>query len=246
MFLRQEARIYASLRGSFLSQFLGWEDHETNPLIVLEDLSRARWPAPWPPDGVDRVLSALAEVHAIRPSIKLPRASETYDAAVELTSEGTDSMKGDRWDVVRRDPSPFLSLGLCSAEWLKSALPDLIAAERGAIIDGESLLHCDVRSDNLCFAGDRTVLVDWNWASVGDPTFDLAFWLPSLCSEGGPTPDEILPGEPEYAALVSGFFATRAGLPPPPGAPGVRVVQLSQLKTALPWAARAIGLPLPE
>jgi hypothetical protein len=44
---------------------------------------------------------------------------------------------------------------------------------------------------------------------------------------------------------MSGFFAARAGLPPIPTAPHVREVQLAQLRTALPWAARALGLPPP-
>ena len=51
---------------------------------------------------------------------------------------------------------------------------------------GEAFLHLDVRSDNICIADGRAVLVDWNWASLGNPRVDLAFWLPSLSHEGGP------------------------------------------------------------
>jgi hypothetical protein len=54
-----------------------------------------------------------------------------------------------------------------------------------------------------------------------------------------------LPDAPEVAAWVAGFFAARAGLPVIPDAPRVRVVQRQQLETALPWAARALGLPPP-
>jgi thiamine kinase-like enzyme len=53
------------------------------------------------------------------------------------------------------------------------------------------LLHFDVRSDNVCFAGDRAVLVDWNWAAIGNPVMDVAARLPSLHAEGGPPPEEI-------------------------------------------------------
>ncbi len=42
---------------------------------------------------------------------------------------------------------------------------------------------------------------------------------------------------------MSGFFAGRAGKPPIPNAPQVREVQLSQLRSALPWAQRALRLP---
>lgn len=75
---------------------------------------------------------------------------------------------------------------------------------------------------------------------------DIAAWPPSLEAEGGPPPERILPGEPEAAALVSGFFAARAGLPAPTTAPRVRTVQLAQLRTALPWATRELDLPPPD
>jgi Ser/Thr protein kinase RdoA (MazF antagonist) len=127
--------------------------------------------------------------------------------------------------------------------WLEAALPDLLAAEGAAVLDGPDLLHADVRSDNLCFQGSRAILVDWNWACRGNGRFDIAAWLPSLYAEGGPAPETILPDEPELAALLSGFWAAQAGLPPPPDASGVREVQLLQLRTALPWAARALSLP---
>jgi hypothetical protein len=47
------------------------------------------------------------------------------------------------------------------------------------------------------------------------------------------------------AAYVAGFFASRAGQAEIPHAPLVRQVQRQQLLTALPWAARALDLPLP-
>ena len=55
--------------------------------------------------------------------------------------------------------------------------------------------------------------------------------------------EEILPGAGPLAAVISGYFAQRAGLPKIPTAPRVRQVQRKQLGTALPWAARALGLP---
>ena len=86
------------------------------------------------------------------------------------------------------------------------------------------------------------LLVDWNLAVLAHPDLDLAFWLPSLHAEGGPAPEEILPAAAPLAAVISGFFAERAGKPPIATAPGVRRVQRQQLRTALPWAARALGL----
>lgn len=89
-----------------------------------------------------------------------------------------------------------------------------------------------------------TLLVDWNLASIGNPQVDVAFWLPSLAAESGALPDTVMPDcPPEVAAYVCGFFACRAGQPELPHAPLVRQVQLQQLRTALPWAARVLSLP---
>lgn len=147
------------------------------------------------------------------------------------------------WSDVAADPAAFLSLRLCSSGWLEDALPELIRAEGSFRLEGDSFVHVDVRSDNLCLRGDGAILIDWNQACVGNPEFDLAFWAPSLRSEGGPDPETLLgPGAGPAAAFVSGFFACRAGLPPIPRAPRVREVQTTQLRTALPWAVRALDL----
>jgi aminoglycoside phosphotransferase (APT) family kinase protein len=108
---------------------------------------------------------------------------------------------------------------------------------------GRDVLHLDVRSDNICFRGDGAVLVDWNHTCRGNRLADIAFWLPSLHSEGGPAPEEVFELEPAWPPLIAGYFASYAGLPPIAAAPTVRGVQLSQLRAALPWAQRALGLP---
>jgi hypothetical protein len=87
------------------------------------------------------------------------------------------------------------------------------------------------------------ILIDWNFVCLGNPRFDVGFWLPSLEAEGGPPPETILPDAGDIAGLVSGFYACRAGLPLIPDAPRVRHIQQVQLKYALPWAVRALGLP---
>lgn len=232
--LRAERRVYAALVGDFLPALRAWNDDGAHPILLLEDLSHAHWPPPWTTAQIDAVLGTLARVRALAPSapLGLPR----------LADQRADF---DGWRRVQTDSAPFLSLGLCSRPWLDHALPDLVAAEEAVALDGTDLLHLDVRSDNLCFVGERTVLVDWNWACVGNGLMDIAGWLPSLHAESGPPPEAILPGQPALAAALSGFWAFRAGLSPPPKAPRVRLIQRVQLSAALPWAARTLGLPPP-
>jgi hypothetical protein len=126
---------------------------------------------------------------------------------------------------------------------LDFATPGLIEANQSVQLDGADALHLDVRSDNVCFVGGQPKLINWNHVCRGNGELDLAAWLPSLHSEGGPRPDDIMPDAPTWAATVSGYFALYAGLPQIPAAPTVRGVQLSQLRSALPWAIRALGLP---
>jgi hypothetical protein len=148
----------------------------------------------------------------------------------------------DGWAEIERDPVPFLSLGLCSVEWLDRALPVLRTAAESAPVEGDALIHLDVRSDNICLAARGAVLVDWNLVHRVNPDLDLAAWAPSLQMEGGPAPEQLVPGAGLLAAALAGFFASRAGLLPPPTAPKVRVVQRAQLEVALPWACRELGI----
>ncbi len=226
--LRREIRAYQALSGPFMPRCLGWDDSEVEPLLVLEDLSAAFWPPPWDGERVAAVRDQIAALHG-------SAASLPVFAEVHGHWEGG-------WQLVARDPAPFLSLSMASAAWLRRALPELVAAERQCETYGQAPGHVDIRSDNICFAADGVKLVDWAEACLMNPKLDLGFWLPSLAFEGGPLPETILPHEPAIAAWVAGFLAARAGLPLIPDAPRVRRVQREQLETALPWARRALGL----
>jgi len=147
---------------------------------------------------------------------------------------------------VHLDAAPFLALGLCSPDWLARALPVLLEAQDAAVLRGDGLLHNDVRSDNLCLLPERVVLVDWNKPRCGNAAYDRTFLAPSARLEGGPLPEEIAPDAGPLTAVISGYFAANAGLAVIPDAPAVRKIQQRQLRIALPWTARVLGLPPPD
>ena len=213
--LRDEAAILATVQGRSVPRFIAFEDGP-EPLLVLEDLMPARWPPPWREGDVEAVLAALAEVGQMQADVP-PLEQEDLN----------------RWRAIEADPKPFLSTGLRDAAWLERLLPALVEATDAVPLAGDALLHCDVRSDNLCLKGGHVVLVDWNHARIGNPRFDVAFWLPSLALERGPRPQRF--GVDELAPVVAGFFAARAGLPRPAGAPRVREFQRAQAAVALDW-----------
>ncbi|MEO8436711.1 MAG: phosphotransferase [Pyrinomonadaceae bacterium] len=231
-FLRREIQIYNTISGEFMPKLLASEDHEREPILVIEDLSAHHWPPPWTERQIELTVAQIEALH------NTPASLETYEQA-----HGT---RDPNWQLVATDPEPFLALGLAGAKWLEAALPSLIKFEAECPTAGDSLAHLDLRSDNTCLTSERAIFVDWNFACLANPRLDLGFWLPSLTYEGGPEPEKILPDAPEVAAWVSGFFAGRAGLPGISDAPGVRLVQRQQLQTALPWAVRALGLRPPE
>jgi hypothetical protein len=234
--LRDEHVVYSVLRGaSFMPGYVGFSDDGDNPVLLLEDLSAAYWPPPWTMPRIKDLLTALREVWSKPPPERTARAD---DDAREISGG---------WDEIARAPDGFLSLGLCSAEWLSAHLEALRESAHGARLDGDALLHFDVRSDNVCFRrGGGAVLVDWNLTAVGNPQIDVVFWLPSLAAEGGPAPEVVLPdAQPGLVSACASFFCARAGRPPIPTAPRVREAQLVQARTALPWAARVIDLTPP-
>jgi hypothetical protein len=235
--LRLEHLVYANVVGTFMPDFLGYDEGSGVPLLVIEDLSDAYWPPPWREGDVALVRSALDAVAAT-------------SAPAGLTPIGdwrAEWLSG--WSAVRDDPEPFLATGVASHDWLEANLDALeAAAERAPVADGSSLLHLDVRSDNLALTERGPVLFDWNWASRGNPLLDLVAWAPSLCIETGMRPEEVVDadGAGEMAALIAGVWAAVAGLPPPPTAEQrMRDAQLAALRVCLPWACRTLQIDEP-
>jgi hypothetical protein len=212
--------------------FLPWCSRRRGTmLLVIEDLSGAEWPPPWSSRRIDAVLASLDEVHAARPP-----------AGIEFLQAEWENVVG--WGVIAADPEPLPATKLCSLAWLEEALPALLRERSsGALWRRTPSLRRAKRQP--CFVDRRAILVDWNLACVGNGRFDIAFWLPSLRLEGGSKPQEVLPDAGTLAAAVAGFFAARAGLVAPQGAPIVRAFQRAQAAVALPWAARELGLAPP-
>jgi hypothetical protein len=234
--LRDEGRIYASVSGPFMPDCLGFADDDATTALVLEDLSAATWPPPWTDALVHAVRATLDDLRAVDPPPGLRRPADVDDLA-------------GGWAGVAADPAPFLALGLCSPAWLDRHVEHLVRAAERAPLDGDHLLHFDVRSDNLCVRDRRCIFVDWNQAVRGNPLLDLVLWLPSLHLEGGPPPQAMAgPEAADLAAVFAGYLALRAGRPEPPTAPphGVRPIQRAQLEVALPWVSEALGLEPPR
>lgn len=102
---------------------------------------------------------------------------------------------------------------------------------------GETLVHGDVRADNLLLlAGDdglRAEVLDWTWPAEGAAWLDTVTLLALARSQGADGVDDLLatraltrdvPAEAidSWLALLAGYFLKSASDPVPPAAPHLR------------------------
>ena len=134
--------------------------------------------------------------------------------------------------------------------WSRAHLDELAELERAwpQYGTGGTLLHTDIRADNVLLTGDRVVFVDWPHACIGAAFVDVVFLAPSVAMQGGPPPGELLAmtragraaNLEAVAAVVcamAGYLTERSLQPPPPGIPTVRAFQGAQGEIARRWLA---------
>ncbi|MCB0128579.1 MAG: hypothetical protein KDE58_40215 [Caldilineaceae bacterium] len=123
-----------------------------------------------------------------------------------------------------------------------------IEANAPAAVRGDTLLHFDIRADNLLLADDRVWIVDWPHAHVGAAWVDMVLFAPSVTMQGGPPPEQLSVHHPAIhdakpddvtavIAAVAGFFIYHSLQPEPPGLPTLRAFQAAQGAVALDWLA---------
>ncbi len=244
--LRTEHSLLTGIAREFMPAVEGWLDSEgEHPVLLSQDLSDAYWPAShqgvdWRPGQIELLFEGLEAISNLRAPDSLGDLASTRRAS---------------WKEIAAHPESFLEHGLCSEAWLTSSLDALIEAERDVDLEGDRLLHGDVRSDNICFVDTRAVFVDWSTSLRGNPSYNLASFLPGLVLESdGPTPYEVMPDGGGWAAMESGDLARRlettgwgSGTRLTQGMPEwLRKVFKRIIVIDLQWAASCLGLPPPD
>ncbi len=156
----------------------------------------------------------------------------------------------DGWHVLAAMDRPPPGLD----EWCVRHLDRLVGLEELAwgAVGGETLLHGDIRADNMLVDGPNTVFVDWPHASRGAPVRDVVGWAASVSLEGGPDPETLLgryrlasgmerDATTAVVAGVAGFFVHHALGPPPPGLPTLRSFQGAQGRVMVEWLRQRTG-----
>ncbi len=230
--LRTEHQVLSVLADGLGPRPLAWIGEGVRPVLVTEDLSGARWPADhlpvaWQSRELDFLFEALRRLAEVAPPLTLPAAEAGFEP---------------QWPSILGEADDFLALGLCSGTWLREAIDGLVEAEGNVPLPGDSLVHNDVRSDNLCIIDERVVLVDWGGALRGNRQQDLAAALSTLPLEGGPDPFDVMPEGGAWAAYLAGLSARRA-YREREAPPWFRKVLQRIAVICLSWAARSLALP---
>ncbi|NUT10939.1 MAG: aminoglycoside phosphotransferase family protein [Nonomuraea sp.] len=199
--------------------------------LVFEDVEGAHPDMPWRRDQLDRVLAAIGKMSAaLTPS---PIEAQAVGEAMGESFQGWRRLVGE--DTTGLDPWALRHLGELAG--LESGWADAAA--------GDTLVHADLRADNILLTPERVYFVDWPWACLGAPWYDLVMMLPSVAMQGGPAPHELF-GDPDPAvtavlAAVTGYFVRQGRQPDPPGLPTLRAFQRAQGVVALEWLKRRTG-----
>jgi hypothetical protein len=232
---REEVRKLASLPEGAPAPRLLWTLDVDDWFVLSTEYVEARPPRrPWRDDELRLCLDTLvAAAPLLTPppaELELPHASEEFAAWPAF------------WDHLR-DTRPDLS-HIDETATLASRFVEVMA--------GQTLVHTDVRDDNLLLTTDgRALLCDWNWPFVG------AAWLDSLFLLIGPRGDgldveaviarhpllSVVPAESIdiVLALVTGYFLRSADEPVPPTSPFIRDAQRWQGEVCWDWLCERRG-----
>lgn len=238
-----EARINTLLPDAVPALRLRWSEQAADGWVVLGfDPIDGRIPhLPWRADELTAVLDAYAvTAEALTP------APDTFAATgLEKIAEHDDAfsfwrkLAGGEVDASRLPP--FLE-----ASWI-DALAHLEAGWSQAT-DGASMLHNDLRADNILIdTTDAAFICDWNWAVLGAPWLDLTVLLAAAFTDGHdattllarhPTAVGTEPEQIDAAlAAFAGMFVDRGGDPDVPESPALHEHQRFSAEALLRWLA---------
>lgn len=239
---REEARKLAALPAAAPAPRLLWL-HDADDWVVLgiEHVDARQPRRPWREDDLAACV-AMAEQMA---SVLTPPPAGL--AVAEFRSEFTEWPAF--WDRLRTAPPDVPAFAAYADE------AAALAARFAEVTAGETVVHTDIRDDNLLLTADgRVLLCDWNWPVVG------AAWLDTVLLMIGPRGDgldvdsvlassPLLQGVPGEAidvaiALVTGYFLVSAGLPVPSTSPHMRDAQRWQGQVCWAWLAERRGWDL--
>jgi len=237
---RREIEVASRMPGGIPAPKLLWSlDEGSGGWVVLlfEDVDGRPPHLPWVAEDLRAAIEAVDLL-----------AERLTPSPIEAGQQG-ERMAEDwaRWSELAAEPPPDLEPWFVA----RGAQLNEIEARLAELTRGQTLVHLDIRSDNLIIAGDQCWVVDWAWPLRGAPWMDVVVFALFVEGEGGPPADEVLrwsrTGRVAPPAGVLALLCTLAGgltwqahRPALPGLPGLRAFQAAHARTARNWLRRKI------
>ena len=231
---REEARQVAALPAGVPATRLLWTHDDGEWIVLGFEHVAARAPRrPWRRPDLEACLAMLAETAALLTPAPAGLGLDSFAA------EFAD------WPAAWEHclATYVLAEGVAAAD---------LAARFAEVCGGDTVVHTDVRDDNLLLTTDgRVLLCDWSWPVRG------AAWLDSFLLLIGPRGDGVdvealLATHPTFAdvpaesvdimlALLVGYFLKHADDPVPSSSPHIRDHQLWQGEVCWEWLCERRG-----
>lgn len=242
---RHEAEIMRNLPLAALAPELLWvlDDRESGWVVLIFAYIDGSPPAmPWQPDELQRVLHTLdtmataLKVAFLPEGYSVPAASTLFKKVLHGWQKLRDS------DLIHPDP------------WVTRHLPALCELETyaPAAVTGQTLVHFDIRADNMLLTDEKVWILDWSNVCVGADWLDVILFAPSVRMQGGPKSEALIQMHPACqkanpdeitaaVAAMTGFFTYKALLPPSPGLPSLPEFFNAQGMAAREWLRERTG-----
>jgi len=231
---REEARKLAALPPEVPAPRLLWSHDDDWVVLGLEYVAGSVPARPWRQADLDACLDAI---EAMTPALTPP------PAGLGLTTIGEDLAElPSHWDHVRATRPDLPHLEEAAA----------LAARHVEVMAGDTLVHTDLRDDNVLIGRDgRVWFCDWNWPAVGAAWVDTVFLLvgprgdgldvEAVLRERALTRDVPAEDVDTVLALLVGFFLKTADGPPLPTSPHLRDFQRWQGEVVWDWLCERRG-----
>lgn len=220
-----------------IARLRGVIDSDRWVALILDDVDGRNPGTPWVPHELSRVLAAVDMLGEILTPAPI--------AVLDVAEKYGGLFRG--WRTLAAEPDDRLD------RWSRAHVDELAELERAwtAHCAGETLLHTDLRADNMLLTSDRVVIVDWPYACRGAAFVDVVLLAPSVALQDGPCPDDLLAmtragraadrqAVTATVCALAGYFTERSLRPAPAGIPTVRAFQAAQAQITRDWLAALI------
>ena len=233
---REEARKLAALPTGVPAPRLLWHLDDDWVVLGIEYVAARAPRRPWQAGDLDALLDSLEQAADVLTPAPAALALDTAEADFAPLLDGWSSIRASRTDL---DPDHL-------------AQAEALARRYAEVVGGDTLVHTDIRSDNVLIDPDgRALVCDWNWPVRGAAWFDSFAALIGPRGEGidveGVIADRRLLKDldPETydinLALYVGYFFTQCELPVPPTSPWIREHQRWQGEVCWDWLCERRG-----